>query len=177
MESSEGVHADDEQSYAKFSVVVTSPEMHAPSFPDFMWLTSQLMHPVFWWSIKDTHTWWEGLQQSVFSVYRICDQGPGPLPNLHGFLAMVLHGSHFELLILLGGDCTGRSLQGCWILQDCVGRIWRWDSSSSLLCVLHFYLADQQLFAIASLTHLVEKRELEEQKNKNKSRIRRIDEG
>jgi hypothetical protein len=38
-------------------------------------------------------------------------------------------------------------------------------------------LADQQLFAIASLTHLVEKRQLEEQKNKNKSRIRRIDEG
>ncbi len=144
--------------------------MHAPSFPDFMWLTSQLIHPVFWWSIKDTYTWWEGLQQSVFRVYRICDQGPGPLPNLHGFLAMVLHGSHFELLILLGGDCTSRSLQGRWILQDCVG-------SSSLLCVRHLYLADQQLFAIASLTHLVEKRQLEEQKNKNKSRIRRIDEG
>jgi hypothetical protein len=38
-------------------------------------------------------------------------------------------------------------------------------------------LADQQLFGIASLTHLVERRELEEQKTKNKSRIRRIDEG
>lgn len=118
-----------------------------------------------------------GLQQSVFRVYRICDQGPGPLPNLDGFLAMVLHGSHFELLILLGGDCTSRSLQSCWILQHCVGRIWRWDSSSSLMCILHLYLADQQLFGIASLTHLVERRELEEQKTKNKSRIRRIDEG
>jgi hypothetical protein len=45
------------------------------------------------------------------------------------------------------------------------------------MCILHLYLADQQLFGIASLTHLVERRELEEQKTKNKSRIRRIDEG
>jgi hypothetical protein len=36
MESSEGVHADDEELYAKFSVVVSSQEMHAPSFLDFM---------------------------------------------------------------------------------------------------------------------------------------------
>lgn len=92
-------------------------------------------HPEVQWSVyflawkavrkKKAHETQTCLGPLEFPAYRICDQGPRSLANLHVSLAVVLHGSHFVLLILFGSDCASRGLQDWRILQHCVSRRYR----------------------------------------------------